>query len=528
MHSKTVSFLLLAGTFIFCLAVMFVFLPGGLDLGFLLTILVAEGTFCVWLWLPQSRASIPGRTPEAATIPEAPRPRPWLMIFLAVAILDLSFCYYLYDHLVLKLIGFPLILGLLAVQYLYAAQVFRLDWDRPGFWCEVILSILVRPFDGLGGFGRTVAGLFARRKAEGQGDGQARTYSIFAKVLLGVLLAVPVLLFSGVLLASADPVFANLFRVLREWMAGWFARDVVVRLLLALLILPFAFSFLYSGRNRPPLAAQAKDDKATTFQVDQTVLATFLFAVNALYLVFAIVQLTYLTGAFSARLPADLTYAEYARSGFFELSFVSLINLGLTILAVKAADRQATRGRVVRIACLLLVLFSLVQWGSALFRMRMYVQAYGLSRLRFFVTAFMLLMLVFFAAILVKEFRKSFPFFKTCAIAAVLALMLLNHVNSDAWIARHNIRRYTAGAQLDQTYLASLSADAVPTLLAWVDEMDPAARQHLSEHLIDRHQNLLAAAGEAGWQQANVSRARARKQLSARISELQAWSRPGR
>ena len=163
-----------------------------------------------------------------------------------------------------------------------------------------------------------------------------------------------------------------------------------------------------------------------------------------------------------------------------------------------------------------------------MFRMRMYVQAYGLSRLRFFVTAFMLLMLVFFAAITIKEFRGRFPFFKTCALAAVLSLMLLNHVNTDAWIAQHNLRRHVAGARLDPAYLATLSADAVPALLQQIDAVDPTARQSLAAHLIDRHQSLCASSREARWQQANLSRSRALKQLSARLDELQAWSRAGR
>ncbi len=527
MHSKTVSILLLGATFSLCLAVVFLFFQGGAGLGFFLTVLVAEGAFCVWVWLPRPRLSALTNPVGQEDAKMGIRPGLPLMAFVVVAILDLSLSYFLYDSILLKLVGFPVVMGLLVVQYLFAARVFRQDWDRPGFWIEAALSVIVRPFDGLGGFGRTVAGLFTRAQAQSENIPKRSGPSTLAKVLLGLILAIPVLLVSGALLTSADPVFAQLFGSFRDWLSGLFTRDLPVRLLASLLLLPFFFSFLYSGRNRPPLIPQSEDRKQSEFRADKTVLATFLFCVNALYLVFALVQLTYLTGAFSARLPGHMTYAEYARNGFFELSAVSIVNLGLSILAVKLTDRKGVSGRVVRIASLLLVFFSLVQWGSAMFRMGMYIQAYGLSRLRFFVTAFMLLILVFFAAVVVKEFRKGFPFFKTCVIAAVLSLMLLNHLNPDAWIARTNIRRSAGTGRIDLVYLADLSSDAVPALFELTGSTDPDIRGEAAGQLIDRYKELAESDPDRSWQETNLSRIQARKLLEDRLDELRDIARIG-
>jgi hypothetical protein len=44
-------------------------------------------------------------------------------------------------------------------------------------------------------------------------------------------------------------------------------------------------------------------------------------------------------------------------------------------------------------------------------------------------------------------------------------LLLLNVMNPDAMITRINLDRYLAGRQLDQSYLATLSCDAIPPLL---------------------------------------------------------------
>lgn len=107
MHSKTVSVLLLGATFSLCLAIVFLFFQGGAGLGFLLTVLVAEGSFCSWLWLPRPRLSALGRSVGQEHADMGIRPGLPLMAFVIVAILDLSFCYFLYDNFILKLVGFP-------------------------------------------------------------------------------------------------------------------------------------------------------------------------------------------------------------------------------------------------------------------------------------------------------------------------------------------------------------------------------------------------------------------------------------
>jgi len=518
MQSRTVSILLLAVTFALCLGLVFFVLWGGWNLGLFLMTLLVEAVFCAWLWLPQARPLTPGAdTPAGETGIRASMP---LLVFLAVAVVDLGFCFYLYDNPVVKLLDLPILLGLCIIQYLLAARAFRQDWDQPGFWVEAVLSVFIRPFDGLGGFGRSVAGLFTRKHAQPHA---APSRFTVGKVLLGILLAVPVLLVAGALLSSADVVFARIFDRIRDWLSALFSKDLPVQLLVALGILPFFYSFLYSGRNNTPLvnSPAAKGVNASAgFRLDKAVLITFLTCVNLLYLVFAFVQLAYLTGAFRAVLPEDMTYAEYARSGFFELAGVSVVNLALGVLAVKAADREGTAGRVVRAESLLLVVCSLVQWVSAMFRMGMYIDAYGLSQLRFFVTAFMLLLLALFGMVVIKEFRPSFPLFKSCAIAAVVSLLLLNHANSDAWIARTNIRHYEATGAVDLDYLRELSDDAVPALLDLYDTGDPGVSPALAAQLRDRYDGLAERRDDASVFESNIAQGRAFRRLGDRIGEL--------
>ena len=522
MSSKLVSALYLASTFALCLGIVLLVLWGGLGLGFFLTVLLIEATFLVWLRLPFVRpASLSEPAPQDLPGFRASLP---LQVFLAAAVLDLGLCYFLYDNMILKLLNFPVLFALGVIQYLLAARAFRQDWDRPAFWGEAILSVIVRPFDGLGGFGRSVANLFSHAAPPSESPATHTRRIHAGKILLGLLLAIPVLLVAGAILTAADPVFARMFQKFSDWMKDLLSKDLPAQLLVSLLMLPFAFSFLYSGRSRRHVLSAKADDLVPAvhgLKIDKTVLITFLSAVNLLYLAFAYVQLAYLTGAFSAALPEGMTYAEYARSGFFELLGISVLNLALSVLAVKATDRHGLAGTLIRIESLLLVIGSLVQWGSAIFRMKMYVDQYGLSQLRFFSTAFMCLILVLFAFVVVKEFRPAFPLFKAFAIAAVVVLLLVNHVDSDAVITRNNISHYhKSGQQIDVDYLQTLSSSAVPGLLELVDNEDKYVSYHAANYLVNRYSDLTSGDEFNSWQWTTVSRIRAEKLIEGRIEEL--------
>lgn len=62
------------------------------------------------------------------------------------------------------------------------------------------------------------------------------------------------------------------------------------------------------------------------------VVITILMMVNILYVIFTKIQVGYLYGG--KNLPRGFTYSEYARSGFFQLVFIVLINV-ISIILIK-------------------------------------------------------------------------------------------------------------------------------------------------------------------------------------------------
>ena len=121
--------------------------------------------------------------------------------------------------------------------------------------------------------------------------------------------------------------------------------------------------------------------------------------------------------------------------------------------------------------------------ASALERLWLYQQQFGLTELRVYATGVVLWLAVVFVWLAVTVLRGRRHLFATGAVALGFAATLcLNVLDPDALIARTNVTR----PQADVSYLASLSDDAVPTLLARLPQLDPALRRPLARALLER------------------------------------------
>ena len=99
-----------------------------------------------------------------------------------------------------------------------------------------------------------------------------------------------------------------------------------------------------------------------------------------------------------------------------------------------------------------------------------------------------------------------------CLIAA------LNILNPDALIARVNTDRALEGNEFDARYAASLSADAVPTLIGAFDALSHDDRCMLSDRLVTRW----STADRGDWRVWNASRARALQIVAENRARLSA------
>lgn len=305
-------------------------------------------------------------------------------------------------------------------------------------------------------------------------------------IVIGAVLAVPVVLVFGSLLAAADPAMDALVRVLLDWdleavvthfailgVTGWLA----AAWLRHLGVTPSRPAVLSNGRL-PTLGAIE--------------LGIPLGALTLLLAVFIGVQTRYLFGGEAFVHLTGITYAQFARRGFFELVTVCGLALPLLVGAQRLVDRAARRSveSFRALAPTLALLMGLVM-ASALVRMRLYMAMYGLTEDRFYATAFMLWLGAVLVWFVLTELRGHLDRFATGAVGAgFLLLAALNAVNPDAVIARANLARARAGLELDVSYLSRLSTDAVPALRAAASP-DTAAH-HAAEA-------ILARPREADW-----------------------------
>jgi hypothetical protein len=230
-----------------------------------------------------------------------------------------------------------------------------------------------------------------------------------------------------------------------------------------------------------------------------------LVVLDLLFLSFVLVQLTVLFGDEEHVLATSgLTYAEYARQGFWQLLVVTVLTLVVIAVATRTAPRTAASDRVVvRVLLALLCLLTLVVVASALHRMSLYEQQFGFTRLRLFVSAVELTLGAIFVLLLAAGVRLRGRWLPRAVVAlAAVAVLALAAVNPDAYIAEQNVARYERSGRIDVAYLATLSPDAVPALDRLPADLRSCALQRVASELAERTEH---------WYDLNLSRERARR-----------------
>ena len=239
-------------------------------------------------------------------------------------------------------------------------------------------------------------------------------------------------------------------------------------------------------------------------------IAIALSLLNALFIAFLAVQVRYLFGgADLVEVTAGLSYAEYARRGFFELVAAAAFVVPVLLVADWAAAEDGVGGRrVLRVTSTLLVVLLAGVLALAAYRMKLYQDAYGLTEQRLYVSVFMIWLtavLGWLAATVLRGRRRGFAF---AAVTGGLACIAALHVvNPHALIARTNISRAASGAEIDGSYLSTLSGDAVPTLIARMPALPASERCRVAAMLEERW----SGERRGGWRAWNLSDARARK-----------------
>jgi hypothetical protein len=397
-------------------------------------------------------------------------------------------------------------------------------------------------------------------------------------IIRGGLLALPVLFIFTLLLASADLVFADYVDTV---LSLDFLPDIFE--LIWRVILVGLAAWLLTGGLAYTVRRRAEEHDVGVIETGLAGLAralpigfvetvVVLGLVDLLFAAFTAVQFTYLFGGRDHVALEGITYAEYARSGFFELVWVAILTLSLSLSLNWIARRESKRQiKWFNALSTLMIGFVGVMLVSAVLRMRLYESTFGYTQLRLIVYVFMAWLWLLLCWFVLTLWFGPHKFAIGFILAAMGFLITLNLINPDAFIVRQNIafykqmteldltddapvddygrstsRYYRQAQRLDIAYLTTLSDDAVPQLVRalnavrgdehlvyapscyeWRDSEQVAKYedcqatryQILLDELNGRYQSMTENSNWRRWQSFHLSRWRAFAILSAVIGE---------
>ncbi|HEY6190669.1 MAG TPA: DUF4173 domain-containing protein [Pyrinomonadaceae bacterium] len=363
-------------------------------------------------------------------------------------------------------------------------------------------------------------------------------------ILRGLIIAVPLLIVFGLLFMAADAVFEGLVNdvlhinfdtlfthlflvIFFTWVAGGYLRGVVlgkegwwINTQAPISLGLNAQAAAGSTGDEAKEGAQAKVlPAAPVLRMGIVELGVVLGLLNLLFLSFVVVQIRYFFGGSALVLvTTGLTYAEYARRGFFELVTVAALVLPLLLAAhwILRKDNPVHE-RIFRVLASIQLVLLFVIMTSAVARMRLYQSQYGLTELRIYTTAFMgWLALVFVWFVLTVLRGERARFMCGALVAAFMVVGVLHVINPDALIVRVNVGQMRAGRSFDAAYVSSLSADAVPALVEALPAMNHYEQCIATTNLLGRADEL----SRGDWRTWNLSRARALRAIEGNTTGL--------
>ena len=329
-------------------------------------------------------------------------------------------------------------------------------------------------------------------------------------VLRGAALTLPIAGLFALLLSAVDPTLAawreELGRILSTL-------DFVPRLVFFAVV--FGLSLGAVGyAARPSIdSGRALPQTRSLVLLGETERLMVLSAIAGVFTLFLTLQVSYLFGNVASVQGSGVSYAEWARRGFGELTVVATL-CGGVIMGLALVAPASRRRRRILIVELIVLGETQVLLHSAFRRVLLYEDAYGFTTTRLYAQAYMLVVAA--SLILLAHELLGRPSARRllgrAGALAVIGLAGLSMWNHEAWIVRQNVARHTELGKLDMRYLAcDLSARAVPEVLQAAERRGGASQAMVRTAIGERFIGVL----DDEWYEWNAGRSRAREAIAA-------------
>ncbi|WP_445490955.1 DUF4153 domain-containing protein [Niallia sp. 03133] len=413
-----------------------------------------------------------------------------LYLFICIWLLTLSYVFI--ANPVFYGLNFLMIAALLIVHTSLLTSPAFIDWSS-----SLFIVYLGKKFTQFFLFGKKIAAFLLKKLTKNAKKG---TYAKTKKVVIGLIIAGPILIILMILLSASDEKFGNFMIRTIQKMMSLNTKEIWIFIRVVFLFAVFVIGIKTVGRKSVIVPVKTGSTGGTW---DQTIVMTIIVSINVLYVLFTIVQFRYF---FNDVLIKDYTFAAYAKKGFFELMFVTVINI---VMIICVNTYTAVKKKVLKILLSIMVLFSFVMLLSSHLRLSLYEEAYGYTYLRLFSHSFLLLLAILFSFSIIKIWMEKLNLIRIFLLTSLLYYCSLNVINIDQVIVRKNIQRYEKTGDIDLQYISYLSNASVPEL---VDLYKKESNNFpLKQLLLEKKENLRKK--QISWQSYNIVEEKAKKAL---------------
>lgn len=390
---------------------------------------------------------------------------PVIAVIAALSAIAVSATFVLSSNAMLRIVSYPYVLATYC-YFIYSATGNGLKRGLNDLIViDYIVAIFVMPF----------ISLLQIFKAVFKGK-----VTLNGKLMLKIVVGLSCAAFPAALvwiLLSYDSGFVELFNKIFDFKTSDVASHVV-SVILAIPLGMFVFGLYASSTDHDRkriVTTEMCSGLSSSMKIAPAASVTSAFVpLFAIYAVFFASQWRYYVSAFTGVLPGDISYAEYAREGFFQLFAVSCINLVLIILASLFSRRKnQTLCPALRVVYFLTAIFTLTLIATAMAKMAMYIDAYGLTQLRVYASWAMAVLALVFILVALRAFFPKMNIGALSLSACVICFIVLGAADVDGMIADYNVDAYLDGRleTVDLYEIAELGDSGIPALCRLYEEI---------------------------------------------------------
>lgn len=411
---------------------------------------------------------------------------------LMIPIMLLASTYFIFSNTIFHIANFAIIILLNLLMYLIATDKKKYFMDYIYSIFEIVANTVFEVKDSLE---------FTKNKAKKNINTNHKIdINSIKKIGISFLIVFAIVGVVIILLASADSLFAEIFSGIGDMLKNINVGNVfslILRLVIIALIYFLCLNFILKIQEMKYKEKQQIKEKSDKYNFTIKLL---LIALNIVYLVFCYIQVKSLFAKIN--LDSTFNYAEYARSGFFQLMFVSLINFVVILISTQY---NVKKEKLIKILDLLLIVFTIIIVLSSMFRMYMYEAEFGLTYLRIFVYIILLTELIIFIPTTIYIFNTKLDLLKWYATILMCVYVVANFANIERIIIYKNLNKNTSEVPIDYEYISKIATEDSYDILkeqSQKEDVDTKEKLKLTRILL----KIVNNEEEMKWQEFNISK----------------------